>query len=89
MSFKKDPNAVLDYTVDWGPWLTPMLDTISTATWIPETGLTVGTTTKTATTATAYVSGGTAGQILKLTCRITTTGGRTDDRTLTLKIAER
>jgi len=89
MSFKKDPDAVLDYTVDWTDWLLPALDTISTVTWVPDTGLTVGTTSKTASTATAFVSGGTAGQTLKLTCRITTTGGRTDDRTITLKIVDR
>ncbi len=88
-TFKKDPNAVLDYVFDWGPWLTPMLDTIATVTWLPDTGLTVTNTSNTATTATAYVSGGTVDTTQQLTCRITTTGGRTDDRSILLKIVNR
>lgn len=88
-TYKKDPNATLDYTVDWGPWLTPLLDTITTATWLPEAGLTVVSSSNTDTTATAFVSGGTLETTPLLTCRITTAGGRTDDRSLTLKIVNR
>ena len=88
-SFKKDPDAVLDYTVDWGPWLTGIADTIATVTWLPDTGLTVVSDSNTATTATAFVSGGTVNTIKSLTCRVTTAGGRTDDRTISLKILNR
>ncbi len=28
MAFKKDPNAVLDYSFDWSAYLTPLTDTI-------------------------------------------------------------
>lgn len=87
--FKKDPNAILDYSFDWSLYLTPLADSIQTATWIPDTGLTIVSDTKTSTTATAFVSGGTVGDILTLTCRITTVGGRTDDRSITLKIVNR
>ena len=88
-SFKKDPDAVLDYTVDWGPWLTGIADTIATVTWLPDAGLTVVSDSNTATTATAFVSGGTVNTIKSLTCRVTTAGGRTDDRTISLKILNR
>lgn len=88
-TFKKDPDATLDYSFDWSAYLTPLGDTIQTATWIPDTGLTVVSSAKTNTTATAFVSGGTAGDSLTLTCRIVTTGGRTDDRSITLKIVNR
>jgi hypothetical protein len=88
-SFKKDPNAVLDYTFDWTAWLLPLLDTIVTATFIPDAGLTVDSSSHTTTTATAFVSGGTEGTSMNLTCRITTAGGRTDDRTIVLKIVNR
>jgi hypothetical protein len=37
----------------------------------------------------AWISGGTVGQAAAATCRITTAGGRTDDRTLTFTIKER
>jgi hypothetical protein len=43
----------------------------------------------TGTTATAFVSGGVVDATEKLTCRIVTTGGRTDERTIDLKILER
>ena len=89
MAFKKDPNAILDYTFDWGPWLTPLLDTISTVTWLPDAGLTISNSTHTTTTATAFVAGGTLDLTQNLTCRITTAGGRTDDRTIQLKIVNR
>lgn len=87
--FKKDPNATLDYTFDWGPYLTPIADTIATATFLPDTGLIVTNPSHTNTTAVCFVSGGTEGTTMNLTCRITTTGGRTDDRSISLKIVQR
>lgn len=88
---KKDPNAVLDYTFDWGPWLLPLGDTISTVAFTTDPGLTVDSSSHTTTTATAIVSGGVADTEMKLTCRITTTGPpvRTDDRTIILTIVNR
>ena len=88
-TYKKDPDATLDYTIDWTEWLSAIDDTISTSTWVAEAGLTVDSDTNTTTAATAFVSGGTAGTTLTLTNRITTVGGRTDDRSITLKIVER
>jgi hypothetical protein len=89
MAYKKDPNAVLDYTFDWTPYLTPLNDTISAVTWVLATGLTQVSQSNTPTTATVFVSGGVVGETLKLTCRVTTAGGRTDDRSIDLKIVER
>lgn len=87
--FKKDPDATLDYTFDWSAYLTPLGDTIATATFVAGTGLTTSNPSHTPTAATCFVSGGTVGDVLTLTCRITTTGGRTDDRSITLKIVNR
>jgi hypothetical protein len=87
-TFTKDPNATLDYVWDWSKWLTPLSDTISAVTFTAETGLTVGTTSHTGTTATVWLSGGTADTSYNVVCHITTTGGRTNDRTATVKIAE-
>lgn len=89
MAFKKDPDAILDYTIDWSAYLTPLADTIVTSTWIIQTGLTKVSDSHTTTSCTAFVSGGTVGQILTLTNRITTAGGRTDDRSITLNIVNR
>ena len=87
--YKKDPNAVLDYTFDWTAYLTPIADTIVSATFVFDAGLTKVSQSNTAMTATAYMSGGTVGEKLTLTCRIVTAGGRTDDRSITLSIVER
>jgi len=93
-SFTKDPNATLDYTIDWADWLTDMSDTIATATWVPQTGsgITVANSTNTTLTATAWLSGGNVvpgGKEYRVRCRITTTGGRTDDRSIFLKVLDR
>lgn len=87
MAFKKDPNAVLDYTVDWTAWLGT--DTIVDATWLLSAGLTEVTKSRTTTAATVLVEGGVSGTDETATCRITTAAGRVDDRTITLTILER
>ena len=88
-SYKKDPNATLDYTFDWTAYLMPLADTIASVSWVLPVGLTNVSQSNTSMTATVFVSGGTLGESLQLTCRITTAGGRTDDRSITLKIVER
>ena len=84
----KDPDAVLDYTVDWSDWLGA--DTITgTPTWTVGTGLTKASQTNTTTTATAWLSGGTAGSDYTVACKIVTTGGRTDERSFTVQVRTR
>lgn len=82
-----DPEAVLDYAVDWSDWLGA--DTIASATWTVPTGLTKASQAETTTKSTAWISGGTAGTTYSVECRITTVGGRTDERTITLVCRER
>lgn len=85
----KDPNAVLDYSFDWGPWLTRINDTIASVEWIVETPLVLQSQNNSDTAAIAFIAGGIAGKTLRVTCRITTVGGRIDDRSIFLKIVER
>ena len=85
--FEKDPEAVLDYQIDWENWLDE--DTIATSVWVASTGLTVDSDTETNTTATAIVSGGTAGSTYTLENKITTAGGLTDETTLYIVCVER
>ena len=87
MTFTKDPNAVLDYSIDWAKWLAG--DEIATSDWTVPAGLTKVSDTKTTTKTTAWLSGGAAAQSYTVTNRITTTGGRTEDRSFTLKVEER
>ena len=87
-SFIKDPDATLDYTVEWGEWLGDG-DTVSTATWTVPDDLTAEDQATGTTSATVTVSGGTAGQTYALTCRVTTAAGLTDDRTIHITVRQR
>lgn len=97
--YEKDPSAVLDFKFDWkaltnasGPsdWLASG-ETISTRTITAETGITVDSSsiTDTNTTVTVWLSGGTAGNVYDVACRITTSASRTDERTMKIKCRER
>ena len=81
----KDPDEMLDYTVDWAEALAG--DTIASSVWTVPTGITRGLDTNTATTATIWISGGTADQNYTLLNRITTAGGRTREQTCTLRVS--
>lgn len=84
--FAKDPDATLDYIVDWSDWLST--DTISTSTWTVPTGVTKVTDTKTDTSATIWVSGGTAGTNYALANKIVTAAGRTEEKSITLRVRQ-
>lgn len=86
--FSKDPNAVLDYGVDWSAWLAPDEDTIAASTWVVPDGLTKDSDSFTDTATTVWFSGGTLGERYEVVNRITTDQGRTEDRTLTFTIRQ-
>lgn len=85
----KDPQAVLDYIFDWSAWLADITDTISSHAMTLETGITLDSSAVVSDTVVAWVSGGTAGVTYRVTCQITTTGGRTDERSIFIKVKER
>ncbi|MBI4907305.1 MAG: hypothetical protein HY820_27015 [Acidobacteria bacterium] len=87
MIFTKDPNAVLDYSIDWTRWLAG--DQIATSEWIIPSGLTRMADSKTSTSATVWLSGGSVGQSYTVTNRITTAAGRTEDRSFIVRVEER
>ena len=91
-----DPSSTtqLDYTVSWADWLATG-DTVESAVWICSAGIEESTDpakSNTTTTCTVFVKPtaliGAAGTTETLTCRVTTVGGRTDDRSMTLKVRE-
>lgn len=84
----KDPDAALDYTIDWTAWLADVSDSISTKT-VTGNGVTIDTSSNTSNTVTAMVSGGVVGQMPSITVHIVTSGGREDDRTIYFNIKER
>jgi hypothetical protein len=87
--FIKDPNEVLDYTIDYTAYLSAMSDTISTSVWAFDTnasGMTIESSTNTSSTATVWLSGGSDnGKRYRVRNRIVTAGGRTVDRTILIQ----
>ena len=83
-----DPEAVLDYFVEWQRWLDG--DTIDVSSWIitPDTLMRVQEI-KTATRATIWLSGAQAGTVYLVTNHIKTLAGREDDRSFKLVGRER
>ena len=84
----KDPSAVLDYMFDWTEWLATG-ETITDHTITADTGITVDSSTEDDGKVTVWLSGGTAGINYKVACLVTTTAGRTDERTMWIKVADR
>ena len=92
----KDPSAVLDYVFDWTEWLATG-ETIAVdsetgeklITITADTGITVDSSTEDDGKVTVWLSGGTAGINYKVACLITTSAGRTDERTIWIKVVDR
>jgi uncharacterized phiE125 gp8 family phage protein len=82
----KDPDETVDYAHDWSATLAG--DTISTSLFelVTDAGLTIDSQSNSDTTSTVWLSGGTAGQVARLKCAITTAGGRTFDELFTLPV---
>ena len=98
-SYTKDPDAVLDYKFDWksntnGRGYTDWLgtsETISSIAITADTGITVDSSAlaDTNTSVLVWLSGGTVGTTYSVACKIVTSASRTDERTMTVTVAER
>ena len=87
-TFKKDPDAVLDFLFDWSQWLL-FNETISSYTVTPDSGLTVDSTSQSNSVVAVWLSGGTVGKTYELKCKILTSMSRTDKRTMIIEIVYR
>ena len=95
LTFTQDPQAKLDYALDWRQWLGS--DHIASFTFavnpvVPLTGLTVASSPapdEEGGVVTFWLQGGAEEEVYEVTCRIVTEGGRTDDRTIGIKIKQR
>ena len=83
----KDPNDVIDYRIDWSKWLQGD-DIVLLSEWIVPAGITMDSELSDTTSATIWLSGGTAGASYQLTNRITTAQGRQRDRTITIHVKD-
>ena len=89
---KHDPQSTLDYTIDWDSLLSSVspADTISLSTWRVEGdgAVTLGSDGIEGSKTSTFVSGGTVGLVAKLINTVTTSGGRTYERTIKLTISQ-
>ena len=85
----KDPEAVLDYTIDWSDAISG--DVITTSNWTANNGLVVDSSSiaSPATSTTVWVSSGTLHTYAELQNKITTAGGRTLVRTVAVQLQKR
>ncbi len=86
--FLKDPDAILDYTLDWSSWLSAG-DSLDTATFTAPAGITKVSESNTGTTATVILSGGTEGSTYEVLCRIVTDNGLQQDQSIKIKVTNR
>jgi len=88
----KDPQAALDYAVDWGSeYLSG--DTIAVSAWevspAEEGGVTVLASTFDTLVATVTAGGGVAGHVYRLTNNVVLESGRVDRRSIMLRVEAR
>lgn len=87
--FVHDPEAYLDYSVDWSSWLAEG-ETITDVVWnILDDTVDGDTETEADGVATIWLTGGTVNRQAKVECKITTNIGRIDERTIRLTVRER
>jgi len=93
----KDPQAKLNYAIDWSDWLGA--DTITSSTWavtsfststVDTTTLAVNSSSISANTTTiAVVTGGTSGNIYNLTNKVWTNNSLIERRSFRVKVEDR
>lgn len=87
--FVQDPEAMLDYTWDWSGFLAEGEVITDHEVFAERDVLDVTLVAADAFNVTAWLSGGAIGQRDFVTCRITTSLGRTDDRSIYVAVSNR
>jgi hypothetical protein len=82
--FKRDPSAIKDYGFDWTSWLSSG-DTILSSVWSAGTCVASASAVSSNTTMT-FIGGGTAGESYRVTNRIITTQGRTEEKSFDMPV---
>ena len=83
--FEKDPDAIIDFAINW---VALDDDEIATSVFSLPDGLTEVSSSFEGAVTQIFVSGGSAGASYRITNRITTTGGRTLDKTIRVLVRE-
>ena len=90
--YLKDDDAVLDFSFRWTDWVAEGETIVSFKITVP-TGITLGVGAQAAYESggaiTYWLTGGTIGRTYAIACRVTTSAGRIDERTMLVKVIER
>ena len=89
----KDPDAVLDYSIDWGAEYLLGTDLIADSQWsvVPDEpdGVSVAGSDFDATTSTVKAADGSPGRIYRLVNEVVLDSGRIDSRSIVLRVEKR
>lgn len=89
----KDPDAVLDYAIDWGAEYLTTDDLLAESSWsvMPDEmdGVVVVGSDLQDRIATVQAGGGVAGRLYRLANRVVTQSGRIDERSILLRVEKR
>ena len=89
----KDPEAVLDYSIDWSAEYLGEGDLIADSAWSvsPDepNGVAIVGSDFDAGTSSVKAAGGIAGRLYKLVNRVTLDSGRVDERSIVLRVEQR
>lgn len=95
-TIEKDPQAILDYKMNWSDYLTDPVDSIASVLYVltdpPDSSLSIVTSEAASPYTTVWLSGGTLGTTYTVTARITTANTptpRVDDRSFYVKIVQK
>lgn len=89
----KDPAAVLDYAIDWGVDYLDGDDILTESVWSVDPdetdGVEIAGNSLGDRVSTVQASGGIAGRMYRLSNRVVTQSGRTDERSIVLRVEKR
>lgn len=89
----KDPDAVLDYAIDWGADYLAEDDLLSESSWSVEPDETDGVVVVASSfedrMSTIQAGGGVVGRLYRLANRVVTQSGRIDERSIMLRVEKR
>lgn len=83
-----DPNATLDFAFDWASWLEDG-ETLTAETVTATAGATVINDTIDGTRVVYWLTGGQVGSDVEVTCRVTSSAGRVDERSVRVLVRDR
>jgi hypothetical protein len=86
--WEKDPDAKLPWYVDWTDWLDDG-ESIVTSVMTVSAGLVKESDSHSVTSATVWLSGGTAGTSYSVANRIETSMGKIDERTIYIRVTNK